>query len=291
MIESIRFVPQSLQEASALLSEYGDKAEVMAGGTDLLIRMKRGVSFPEIIISLNGIQGLDHIDHDVIRGLRIGALTKLRSIRDSPLVKDRFAVLSEAAGMLGTPTIRNHATLGGNLCNAAPSADTAPALIVLGASVKLAGPKGDRTLPIEEFFTGPGATALNRDELLREIRVPAMRPQCGTAYLKQKRSEAADLAVVGVAVLIETKGDTIVDARIALGAVGPTPFRAKKTEYVLIGKKPDENLLEEAGLAASSESCPIDDIRASADYRRELVALLVKRAVNQAIERISSESA
>jgi carbon-monoxide dehydrogenase medium subunit len=271
-----------MQEAISLLSEYGDRADVIAGGTDLLVRMKRGDALPDYFISVEGIQELDHIDYDDLRGLRIGARTTLRSLVGSSLIKGHFPVLSEAAGILGTPTIRNQATIGGNLCNAAPSADTAPALMVLGARLKIQGAGDEKTLPIEEFFSGPGETCLKSNEILTEIQVPKMPPGTRAVYLKQTRSKGADLALVGVAAWVAVEDDVVKDVKIALGAVAPTPIRAKKAEEILRGNRLHEGLLEACGEAAVLESRPIDDVRSSADYRKKLIYVLVKRAIRQA---------
>ena len=286
MIHSERFVPKSIEEAVSLLSEYGERAKIIAGGTDLLVQIKKRVTLPDYLISIEGIQGLDYIIYDKKDGLRIGPLVTIRSITNSSMIKSRFNILYQAAGTLGTPTIRSQATIGGNLCNAAPSADIAPPLIVLGTSVKIEGVEGGKTLSVEDFFTGPGETALRGSRMLTGIRIPNLPPTTGSAYIKQTRTKGADLAIVGVAALVVMDGEVIKDAKIALGAVAPTPIRAKKAEKTLKGEKPDDKLLEECGRAASVESRPIDDIRSSADYRKKLVTVLVKRAVRQAIEQI-----
>jgi carbon-monoxide dehydrogenase medium subunit len=186
--------------------------------------------------------------------------------------------------MLGTPAIRNQATLGGNLCNAAPSADTAPPLLVLGAMAKMVGKEGEKIVPLEDFFVGPGQTILGHNRLLTEIQIPNVLPHGGGAYLKQKRRQGADLAVVGVAVLVVMEGKVLRDVKIGLGAVAPTPIRAKRTEEILKGRKLDQELLEICGQAAAEEASPIDDIRGSADYRRELLMVVTKRAITQAIQ-------
>ncbi len=186
--------------------------------------------------------------------------------------------------MLGTPAIRNQATLGGNLCNAAPSADTAPPLLVLGATAKIVGKEGEKIVPLEAFFVGPGQTVLGQDHLLAEIQVPNPLAHSGGVYLKQKRRQGADLAVVGVAALVVMEGKVLRDVKIVLGAVAPTPIRARKAEEILKGRKLDQELLEKSGQAAAEEASPIDDIRGSADYRRELLAVLTKRAMAQAIQ-------
>jgi carbon-monoxide dehydrogenase medium subunit len=276
--------PKSVQEAVSLLSEYREKVKVVSGGTDFLMQLKRGEVMPESLISLGEIRELDFIKYEEMNGLRVGALTTIVNITNSSLIKSKFSILAQAAGMLGTPAIRNQATLGGNLCNAAPSADMAPPLLVLGAMAKIVGMEGEKIVPLEDFFVGPGQMILGQDHLLTEIQMPNLSPHSGGAYLKQKRRQGADLAVVGVAALAVMEGEVLKDIKIALGAVAPTPIRAKKAEDILRGKKVDQKLLEKCGQAASNQAKPINDIRGSAEYRRELVAVLAKRAITQAIQ-------
>jgi CO/xanthine dehydrogenase FAD-binding subunit len=243
MTELKYLIPRSLKETLVLISEYKGKARLIAGGTDLLAKMKRGVETPEVLINIREVQDLSYIKYDIVNGLRIGALTPLSDIENSPAIRNKFSVLSQTASMMASPNVRAQASIGGNLCNAAPSADTAPALIVLGAKVNISGVEGNRIVPVEDFFAGPGKTVLKRGELLSEIQIPDMPPQSGAVYLKQKRREGSDLAVVGVAVLITM--DTSVcgqsgpynvnrldvrvgDIRIAMGAVAPIPLRALK---------------------------------------------------------------
>jgi carbon-monoxide dehydrogenase medium subunit len=283
------FSPKSMEEAISLLSQYGDKARVISGGTDLVVQMKRTGLVPDCLINISGIPDLDYVRYDLTNGLRIGALTSIGQVANSPLLREKFSVLAQGAGLLGTPAIKNQGTIGGNLCNAAPSADIAPPLIVLGAVAKFAGPDGEKIVPVEDFFTGPGVTIMKQNELLLEIQIPNPRPYSGGAYLKQTRGRAADLAVVGVAVLVVMDKESIGDVRIALGAVAPTPIRAKKAEVILKGMKLDDKLLDESSQAASYESKPIDDVRSSADYRKRLVAVLTKRAVLQAVQQAQSE--
>ena len=275
---------RSVEEALSLLFQHGEKAKFLSGATDLLMQMKRGEAVPECLIRLGEIRELDFIRHDDTGGLRVGALTTIVEVANSPLIRRKFSILAQAAGMLGTPAIRNQATLGGNLCNAAPSADTAPPLLVLGAKAKIIGKEGEKIVPLEDFFVGPGLTILGQDHLLTEIQVPNILPHSGGAYLKQKRRQGADLGVVGVAALVVMGGEIFKDVKIALGAVAPIPMRAKKAEEILRGRKLDQELLEESGEAAAGEASPIDDIRGSADYRRELLAVLTKRAITQAIQ-------
>ena len=285
MYEPQYFAPKSIGEATSLLAEYGEKAKVIAGSTDLVAQMKERKVLPDYIINIGGITDLNYIKEEA-DGLRVGALTAIDSIEKSSVVRSKFSILADAAGLLGTPVIRRQATIGGNLCNAAPSADTAPALIVLGARAKIVGAGEEKVVAIEDFFSGPGQTILKQGQILAEIQIPDLPPHSGASYEKHCRRMGADLAVVGVAASVMMEGDILKDVKIALGAVAPTPIRAKKAEEILRGNKLDDKLLEEAGKTASGESSPIDDTRGSADYRRKLVTVLTKRAVKQAIEHV-----
>ena len=281
--------PKTMEEAVSLLSRHKEAAKVIAGGTDLIIQLKKGAELPRYIINIKGIPNQDSITYDEREGLRIGALATIHSIEVSPVIRQKFGVLAQAASELGTSQVRNCATIGGNLCNAAPSAETAPALIVLEARLKIAGTGGERTVPIEDFFTGPGQTVLHPDEIISEIQVPNPLPRSSGVYIKQTVRKALDLATVGVAVITRLDGDIIRDVKIALGAVAPTPIRARKAETIIREQKLDDALLDEAGLVASGEASPIDDVRSSADYRRKIIRVLVGRAIRQAAEQIKAE--
>lgn len=282
--------PESLLETVALISEYQGRAKIIAGGTDLLARMKKGLPLPEVLINVECVDELHYIKYSAKSGLLIGAATSLAAVEKSDLVKARFPVLAQAVGLMASPFLRNRATIGGNLCNAAPSADTAPALMVLGAKIKIAGMDYEEIVPVEKFFIGPGQTVLKSGQVITEIQVPDPPSRSAAVYLKQKRRNGADLAVVGVAVLVtlEKDGDSIKDVRLALGAVAPTPIRAPKAEHLLRGRKLTDQILIEAGELASGESSPIDDARSSADYRKKLVAVLVRRAVALAFEAVKN---
>ena len=274
--------PQTVQEACSLLAQHGDKAKVLAGGTDLMNVMKERVITPEYVIGLRNISDLDYIEADA-DGIRIGALTTLTSLGNSSIVKEKFPCLAEVPGKMATVQIRNMGTVGGNLCNAAPSADTAPILICLGAQAKIAGPNGERVVALEDFFSGPGQTVLEDGEILTEIQVPNQPSNTAGAYFKMSRV-AVDLAIVGVGAVITADGDTCSDIKITLGAVAPTPIRAKNTEALIKGKKIEDSLIEEAGKTAAEEATPIDDVRGSAFYRTEMVNVLTKRAIRLALD-------
>jgi carbon-monoxide dehydrogenase medium subunit len=275
--------PATLDEALSLLAQYKSKARVIAGGTDLVPKLKRReVKAPEYVIDLKGIPGLDKIRQD-IGGLTIGALVTIGVVESSPLIQQKFAILAQAAQSMASPQVRNRGTIAGNICNAVPSADSAPALLTLGARLKLISRKGERTINIEDFFTGPNRTALTDEEILLEIKIPDMPPKSKGVYLKLSPRRAMDLAIVGAAVVVVPEDGICKDIRIALGAVAPTPLRTMKAETVLKGQKFNDNLIEKAAKAAAAEASPIDDHRASAEYRRDMIEVLVKRAIKQAI--------
>lgn len=277
----------TVEETCALLHSYGSDARVLAGGTDLLVKMKHRRLLPRQLINIKRIPALDQIHHDDAAGLRIGTLATVQSIKDSTLVANRFPLLHRAAGTLGTLQIRHLATLGGNLANASPSAEFAPVLLTLGATVICTGRGGERAIPIGEFFLGPGKCALHQDEVLTEVQVPNL--PAGAAGLYRKHAlRRIDVAVAAAAVVVHLDGDVCRHVKIALGAVAPTPFRARKAEAALNGQKLDggageRQLCREAGRLAAAESSPIDDFRGYAGYRREVVAELVGQALTEVI--------
>ena len=276
---------RTIQDAISLLTKYDGKAKLIAGGTDLVVQMKRGMLKPEYVINL-AISDLNKIryEDDV---LLIGALTTIRALQTSDEIKQNHKVISEAASQLASIGVRNIATVGGNLCNASPSADMAPILIALGTKTKIVGPDGERYVPLEGFFTGPGVTVMDKNELLVLLEVPEMNVNSGAAYLKYGIRGSIDLAIVGVAALITLdENDYCQDAKIVLGAVGPTPIRARKAEEVLKGKKIEEKTIKESAKKASQESQPITDVRASAEYRIEMVEVFTRNALKEAFSRI-----
>jgi carbon-monoxide dehydrogenase medium subunit len=280
--------PETLLEACNLLSQHKGKAKVIAGGTDLLVKMKKGEIAPKYLIGLDSIPNLDYITHDEASGLKIGILTTLGTLQMSPLIQSRYNVLAQAIHKLAFPQIRSLATLAGNLCNAAPSADSAPALIVIGARLKLASATGERTISVEEFFTGPYKTVLGSGELLAEIQI--LNPPCHSAgiYLKHSLRHTHDLPTANVAVMItlEPNKDICKDIRIALGTVTPTPMRATEAEDILRGKPFKDKLIEQVAQMAAGESRPRNSlVRGPAEYRREVTKVLTRRAVIQALNK------
>lgn len=275
--------PKTLGEAIEILAGEGPRAVPLAGGTDLLVRMKQGVISPSLLVNLKRIAGLDRIERSDAGGLRIGTLTPIAAMERSLPVRRSYPVLNQAAGLLGSPSIRQLATLGGNVGRASPAADTVPALCVLKARVCAEGPAGKREIPIDAFFKGPGQSVLAPAEIITAIVLPDPAPASGAAYLKLGRREGMDCALVGVAAALSLNGgDRAGEARVALASCGPVPLRATSAEAILLGGPLDENRLREAARAAAKDSSPITDMRACADYRREMVEVLAFRALRNA---------
>lgn len=271
--------PASLDEALALTARYPDSARVIAGGTDLVVLMMKRKIAPPRLVNISKIRELNFIRHDDEAGLSFGAATTLRSIERSAVVRERYPILFDAVRVIGSIQIRNMATVGGNLCNASPAADTAPPLLALDASVVAAHQGGQREVPLDGFFLGPGKTALQPGELLTEVRVRAA-PGARMAFTKLGRTPT-DISKVSAGVLLESQRRTCLKARIALGAVGPTPIRAKKAEALLEGKEIDARLIDQAAEEASREAKPIDDTRSTARWRSQAVKYLVKTSLQR----------
>jgi carbon-monoxide dehydrogenase medium subunit len=277
---------RTVEEAAGLLVEYGDKAKLIAGGTDLVVQLRRNMIRSEYVIDIKGIRDMDYLKYD--HGmLSIGALATIESLKRSEDIKRNHPLIAEAAGQLASVGVRNLATLGGNLCNASPSADMAPSLIGLGAKVRIAGVKGQtREISLEDFFQGPGTTTLRRGEVLIEVKVPRMEERTIGAYLKHGIRGSIDLAIVGVAVCLRLgSGKKCHEARIVLGAVAPTPIRARKAEQMLKDKQVTEGLLVDCGRMASEEAHPISDVRATAEYRKQMVQVFTRNAIKEVLDR------
>jgi carbon-monoxide dehydrogenase medium subunit len=278
--------PKTVDEAIHLLSRHGREAKPIAGGTDLVLKMKRREEVPRYVIGLKNIPGLDTIEYNDGQGLRFGPLVTIHDMETSRMVREKSPILSQAASTIGSAQIRNLGTVVGNLCNALPSADMIPSLIVLGARVKIAGKKTEKDIPVEEFLTGPGKTVLTHDELVVEVQVPCPPPHSGGVYIKHAPREAMDLAIIGVATLITLDEGMCSQVKICLGNVGPTQIRAIKAEDILKGKPFSAELVRQASEMASEEARPRSSIRSSAEYRKEMVRTLTARALNQAREEI-----
>jgi carbon-monoxide dehydrogenase medium subunit len=302
--------PKTLEEVLSLLNQHGKKAALIAGGTDVIVMMKQKTMSPGVLISLRAIPGLDQIQYDGT--LRIGAMVTHRALEKSDLIRKEFSALADAVDALGSIQIRNVATIGGNICTAAPSADTATPLLVLGAQVKIKSLKEEKTVSIEEFFMGPGETILKKGEIVTELVIPKPLPNTGSAYWKHQRRLALDLPILGVSALLTLDKGTVScsdmlcttspissilhtmeqdeltckDVKIALGVAAPVPIRATKAENLLRGKKISDELLEEVAETAAKEAQPRDTIRGEAWYRRDMIKVLVKRMAMKSIERV-----
>lgn len=277
--------PKTIEEAIQYLATYGEKAKVIAGGTDLIVQMKMDKVHPAYLINIAKLPALRYLIEE--NGLRISALTPFREVEKSKIIKKRYVALHEAAQSVSSVQIKNMGTIGGNLCNASPAADSAPPLIAFGAKVKLAEGNRERVLTLEEFFIGPGKTVLSSKELLIEIQVPELTSQTGSAFLKMIRV-SADLAKISAAVVVTREKDLCRDCKIVLGSVAEVPLRTKEAEKILIGKKFKEDLVQKASFSVSDEIKPINDMRSTAWYRREVSKVLVRDAINLAWERAAS---
>jgi CO/xanthine dehydrogenase FAD-binding subunit len=281
------YAPRTLDEAVALLHQMRDSRPV-AGGTDIVVQLKEGRTkfpYPQMIVSLDRIGELRGIDFSGTDGLRIGAATTMADIAASPVVRERYQALAEGAGVVGSWQTMNMGTIGGNICNAAPSADTAPPLLVFETQAVIVGPTGRRTLPLGDFFRGPGLTALGSGELLAEIRLPVPATGTGSAYQRHTPRKQMDIAVVGVGVALTIVGGKISRARVAVGAVAPTPIRSPAAEAALEGQPPSQEVFARAAEAAAAECSPIADVRGSAEFRRHLVKVITVRMLARAAER------
>ena len=277
-------LPESLDDCLRLLAQRGPETKLLAGGTDLLPQMKNSVVMPKRVIDLSGVARVKIVECDT-KGLRIGAAVPARQVEQDPRVREGYAAVAESAALLGSVQVRNLATVGGNICNAAPSADMAPPLVALEAQAVIAGPKGERRVPLSDFFTGVRKTVVGPDELLVEIFVPAPGPHSGGCYIRHTPRRELDIAVVGVASQVTIANGVCAKARISLAAVAPTPVRATAAEAALEGKPLTPELIERAADLAGQAAKPISDQRGSADFRRHLVRILTRRTLTTALAR------
>jgi carbon-monoxide dehydrogenase medium subunit len=276
--------PTSLAEATALLEKLGDDAKILSGGQSLIPLMKLRLASPQHVVDINGIPGLAYIREDD-GVLAIGALTRESDLEASELVRTRYPLLHDTCRVIADPVVRNLATLGGNLAHGDPANDHPATMLALGAEVVARGTRGERRVPVRSFFTGPFETALARDEILVEIRIPAPPARSGGAYLKLER-KVGDFATAAVAAQLTLGADGACEqAGIALTNVGLTPIRAERAEAALRGRRPDDKAIAEAAQAAAAAADPAEDLRGSVEYKRDLVRVLTGRALRRAIER------
>ena len=280
-------LPQSLEDCLKVLADRGPDAKLLAGGTDLLPQMKNGALKPALVVDLSAIGRLRRIDNGQA-GLRIGAAVTARELELSPAVRGAYAAIAESAALVGSIQVRNLATLGGNLCNAAPSADMAPPLVALEAQAVIAGPGGERRVPVADFFTGVRKTVLAPNELLVELVVPAPGAHSGGQYLRHTPRRELDIAVVGVASQLAMANGRCAKARISLASVAPTPVRAIAAERALEGQVVTADLIERAAALAIEAAKPISDQRGSVEFRTHLVRVLTRRTLTAALARANA---
>ncbi len=282
--------PASLDEAVEVLGQYAGEAAVLAGGTDLLVNMKHQAMAPSHLVSLAGVEGLDQASADGGR-VTVGPLMSAAVLAQSEFIAANAGALALGAAVLGSPQVRTRATVGGNVCNARPAADMSVPLLALGARAVLTGPDGQRQVDLEEFFVGPGQTVRAPGELLSALEMDAPAPGTGWGYQKLGLRKALEISLVNVAAALslEDDGKTIKAARVALGAVAPTPILAPGAAEVLVGQAAGGDVFKAAGQKAAADAKPIDDHRGSAWYRREMVAVLTARALNQAWARAQGQ--
>ena len=275
---------RTLRQAIGMLQRHGEQARIVAGSTDFLVRWRAGFWHPDYVVNIQHVPGLSRVTYSRRNGLRLGALVTIQTLEQHPAIRQHYPALAAAAASFAGVQVRNLATVGGNICNASPSGDTLPALLAYGAECTLSGPEGRRQVALEQLFTGPGQTVLAQDEVLTEITLPSAPANTGSLYIKHSPRGAMDIATVGVASAITVdRSGVCTEAKIALGAVAPTPLRAHAAEESLRGKQPDAELLQAAAELAMSTATPIDDVRGTAGYRREMVGVLTRRTLEQAV--------
>jgi CO/xanthine dehydrogenase FAD-binding subunit len=282
----------SLDEALTELEFSGAGVKVMAGGTDLVLNMKKKKILPRRVISLHNLKELDFVRREDSK-IRIGALTRHADLAANPLLKNHLPILCEAVGLIGSWQIRNVGTIGGNICNASPAADSAPPLLALNAQLIVASKTAENKIPLAAFFTGPGESVLKTSQILKEIVIDLPTHRSAGCYLKLRRRKAVDVSLAGVAFHAETESDgqTLARVGIALGGVGPAPIRVAEAEAMLAGLTLDEALTKIsdcAGVAAQA-ACPIDDVRASASYRRTIVDVFLQQCAQKVLRTLKSD--
>ena len=279
--------PRDLREAVGLVAEGDERTHLLAGGTDLLVKMKRGLLRPRRVISLGRVQGLDRIEPQENGSLKVGALTTMSQLAVHPVLEGQWSALAEGAASVGGPIIRNRATVGGNVINARPCADTLPPLIALGARLHLEGPRGGRKIALDGFVQGPGETRIAPHEILSTLEIPTATGEAGSAYLKITRRRAMEVTIVGCAASLEIApdGGHVQRARLVFTSVAPIPLRVQEAEALLEGELPEEKTLAAAARVARERAQPIDDHRAIGRYRSEMVEVTALRTLRTALSR------
>jgi carbon-monoxide dehydrogenase medium subunit len=280
--------PTSLKDAVTLLRQSDLRARPLAGGTDLIVQLRSGRIETDLLVDIKRIPETNDLSYDPMNGLTLGSAVPCHRLCEEGDIRDLYPALIDSASIIGGVAIRNRATVGGNVCNSAPSGDLLPALIVLGAICRIIGPQGERAVPVDQFCTGPGSNVLEQGELLVSIQLPPPPPNSGARYLRFIPRNEMDIAVVGAGARVDLSQDfqKISSARIALGAVAPTPILAREASHFLVGKVPSETVFDQASALARAEAHPITDMRGTIAYRRHLVGVLVKRALRGAVDRV-----
>ncbi len=281
MKDFLYFEPSTVKEASGLLSQYGNRAALLAGGTDLLRKMRKGLLQPEAVISTAKLEELKFTHFNPETGLHIGAGTTICAVGHFEETRKYYPALIDQIAHFGTPQVRSVGTIAGNVCNASPAGDFAPILLALGAEIIVAGPDGERELSLAEFFTDKGQTSLRNGELLKEIVVPAPKEGNRVGWDRHTTREMLEVTIVGVAVWLQMENETCHAARIGLGSVAPVPIRGYKAEQVLLGKQLTSELKEQVVRAVLDDIRPINDFRASAEYRKNMVQVYLKRVLEK----------
>jgi len=279
--------PTSLSDAVALLSQSGARARILAGGTDLIVQMREHLREVDLVVDAKRIPELTAVSCDPQQGLTLGAAVPCYQVYGSADIARLYPGLVDAASLIGGTAIQGRASVGGNLCNSGPAGDSIPALIALGATARILGPGGERTVPVEQFCTAPGKNVLQPDELLVSLHLPAPQPRSGARYLRFIPRNEMDIAEVGVGAGVELSADgsRFVSVRVALGAVGPTPILAAEAGAALAGQAVSDETIRAAAAAAQAAARPISDMRGTAEHRRHLVGVLTRRALAGAVDR------
>jgi carbon-monoxide dehydrogenase medium subunit len=269
-----------------MLQRHGNQARIVAGSTDFLVRWRTGAWRPQYVVNIQHIRGLDRLSYSSRTGLRLGTLVTLQTLETHPVIREKYPALATGATSFAGVQVRNLATVGGNVCNASPAGDTLPALLAFETQCRVVGPEGERWIPLDQLFQGPGRTALQPAEILTELRLPPPARNSGSLYIKHSPRGAMDIAAIGVAsvVTLGQRGQVCEDVKIALGAVAPTPIRAYSAEDLLRGQAITPELVRLVAQEAQRLATSIDDVRATAAYRQSMVAVLVQRTLERSIE-------
>lgn len=280
--------PKNTDELAGMLAEHGNEASVLAGGTDLINWVAEKLITPAYLIDINGLDSLFGISYEEGKGLTIGAATKIEDIEKSAVIREKYYSLYQAVCEIGSPQVRAMASIGGNHCNASPCADTPPPLVTFGAKLSLVSQKGRREMLVEEFIKGNRLTALDPDEFLESFTIPEPWPNSTSRFMQigLRAAQEIDIASVAVNLALDTADGTVSDVRIAMGAVAPVPKRALEAESILKGSKPSDEVIDKAAESCGQECQPIDDLRASATYRRHVIKVLAGKTIREIIAAI-----